>query len=225
MQPIYIINKSCTHTGVTLIGSMISDRRNKGSQNTQLSVQKAKSSRAPSQGADAVFYFILFHSIPACCVRVCAVLCCVCWLSGVQTVMISLPPLPDRPLLWGKGWFSSSQPRALQRGWQACLSVYGMCTSACGCGRVAEAPCIKLNHMTWASPQLDQTLCVHLTHRHVSLLKKKCCSFNGALCSFREKFVIRGERSSLSVFFLYHPSSFKECSGNTEFFIITPFIL
>lgn len=34
------------------------------------------------------------------------VVCAAYWLSGVQTVMISLPPLPDRPFfffLWGEG--------------------------------------------------------------------------------------------------------------------------
>ena len=140
--------------------------------------------------------------------------------------MISLPPLPDRPLLWGKGWFSSSQPRALQRSWQACLSVYGMCTSACGCVRVAEAPCIKLNHMTWASPQSAQTLCVHLTHRHVSLLKNYC-SFNGAPCSLREEFVIRRERSSLPFFFIPPATSLASNSvlGTLSFVLITSFIL
>lgn len=44
------------------------------------------------------------------------VVCAARWLSGAQTVMISLPPLPDRPSFFcgGKGWFNSSQPRALQ---------------------------------------------------------------------------------------------------------------
>lgn len=47
--------------------------------------------------------------------------------AGVQTVLIPLPPLPDRALLGGMG--SSSLPRALQHRWQACLSVSCMCVS------------------------------------------------------------------------------------------------
>lgn len=64
------------------------------------------------------FFFTVFQSPPAGCV--CSMLAVWCLDSH------DFPsPSPRRaPFCGGKGWFNSSQLRALQRCWQACLTEY-----------------------------------------------------------------------------------------------------
>lgn len=109
----------------------------------------------------ASFFFLKRHLFLPCSSLLQPAAITLCWLSGVQTVMISLPPLPDEPLSFcgGKGWFNSSQLRALQHCWQACLPQYAMhtsvhvCVHACTCVHVVEVLCVKLKRMTRAPLQ------------------------------------------------------------------------
>lgn len=117
---IYVINQRHTHTETTLSDWM-----------------KAAHYWIHNYLHPRYVYSILFYSIPACCAVTLA--------FRLDSVMISLPPLPDRPLLWGKGCFSSSQPRALQRSWQACLSTVCGCVCVCAC--VCAGMCIILHDM------------------------------------------------------------------------------
>lgn len=83
------------------------------------------------------FLFTLLQSPPACCD--CSMLAV--WCSDSHDFP---SPSPRRaPFCGGKGWFNSSQLRALQRCWQACLPEYAMHTSVhvCVCARVHMRAC------------------------------------------------------------------------------------
>lgn len=81
-----------------------------------------------------IFLFTLFESPPACCD--CSPLAV--WCSDSHDFP---SPSPRRaPFCGGKGWLNSSQLRALQRCWQACLPEYAIhtsvhvCVHVCTCG-------------------------------------------------------------------------------------------
>lgn len=90
---------------------------------------------------------VLFYSSMLCCLLA-------VWCSDSH----DFPPPSPRLVLWGMGWFSSSQPRTLQPSWQACLSPVCVCLCFCVSGgrvraHVVEILCIKLNHRTWVTQQ------------------------------------------------------------------------
>lgn len=147
MLPIYIINKSCTHTRVTLIGWIIRDSCNKGCflENTQLSVQKLHLLGLPLRQTVFLFYFVLFYSIPFYSSLLCIL------YAGCLVFRQSWFPFPlsqTDPSCGGRaGLAAVSQGPSSIADKHVCLStVY-----ACLCVRVVEILRIKWNHMTWVS--------------------------------------------------------------------------
>lgn len=163
MLPIYIINKSCAHTRVTLIGWMIRDSYNKGCflENTQLSVQKLN---LLARQTDGLFHSVLFQ--PVVCVL----------YAGCLVFRQSWFPFPlsqTDPYCGGRaGLAAVSQGPSSIADKHVCLSTACACLCASVCADVAEILGIKLKSHDKGIPAVRPgPECLPHTSTNMSLLK------------------------------------------------------
>lgn len=136
----YIIDMSCKRNRVTLIGPT-------GSRANEKRRSLENQHFAGVHMRQASFGDISFCPVPASS-SLLRLLYAGCLLF--RRSWFPFPLSQTSPFCGGKGWFNSSQLRALQRSWQACLPEYVMhtsvyvclCTRTWVCVHVVEVPCI-----------------------------------------------------------------------------------
>lgn len=156
MWLIYIINKSCTHTRVTLIGWMIIDSCNNGCFIGEYTII---SSKGKSSWSQPNWWSILFSPVVL--------------YAGCLVFRQSWFPFPlsqTDPYRGGRAALAAvSQGPSSIADKHVCLST--VCACLYVCVHVVEILCIQLKHMTWVSLPLDHTLYVSHTLTNMSFKK------------------------------------------------------